>query len=137
MTSLELAICLGEIPDEYIVEARQTAQRENQSIRKIWLIAAVIALAALLVGCAVVYTLRLENLRIGQAEIPQSQVVTDGTNPTETETPVEILSLQGIRGSVNYQANQEWLNFIQSYTPKPVSGWDTSSESISTPNARA
>ena len=50
MTSLELAICLGEIPDEYIMEARQTAQRENQSIRKIWLIAAVIALAALLVG---------------------------------------------------------------------------------------
>lgn len=128
MTSLELAICLGEIPDEYIVEARQTAQRENQSIRKIWLIAAVIALAALLVGCAVVYALRLENLRIGQAEIPQPQVVTDGTNPTETETPVEILSLQGIRGSVNYQANQEWLNFIQSYTPKPVSGWDSSPE---------
>lgn len=128
MTSLELAIYLGEIREEFITEARNPEQRQHQSLRRIWLIAAVIALAALLVGCAVVYALQLENLRIGQAEIPQPQVVIEGTSPAETEATMEVLSLQGIRGSVNYQANQEWLNFSQSYTPKPISGWDSSPE---------
>lgn len=128
MTSLELAIYLGEIREEFITEARNPEQRQHQSLRRIWLIAAVIALAALLVGCAVVYALQLENLRIGQAEIPQPQVVIEGTSPAETEATMEVLSLQGIRGSVNYQANQEWLNFTQSYTPKPISGWDSSPE---------
>lgn len=128
MTSLELAIYLGEIREEFITEARNPEQEQHQSLRRIWLIAAVIALAALLVGCAVVYALRLENLRIGQMEIPQPQIVTEGTAPAETEATMEVLSLQGIRGSVNYQANQEWLNFTQSYMPKPVSGWESSPE---------
>lgn len=128
MTSLELAICLGEIRGEFITEARHPEQGKSQGLRRIWLIAAVIVLAALLVGCAVVYALRLENLRIGQLDIPKPHTVTEGTDPVETEATVEVLSLQGIRGSVNYQANQEWLNFTQSYTPKPISGWGSSPE---------
>ena len=90
MTSWELAIYLGEIREEFITEARNPEQGRHQSLRRIWLIAAVIALAALLVGCAVVYALRLENLRIGQAEIPQPQVVIEGTAPAETEATMEV-----------------------------------------------
>lgn len=128
MTSLELAICLGEIRGEFISEARQTVQAKQRNHRKIWLIAAAIALAALLVGCAVAYALRMENLRIGQVKIPQPVAVSEGTSPVEMAVEMDILSLQGIRGSVNYQANQEWLDFTQSYTPDLVSDWDSSPE---------
>ncbi len=93
------------------------------SIRKPFLIAAVIAMMLLLVGCAVAYVLSMKQINIGQQQIlqdvfeydPESgQAVAYLGQETVTE---EVLTLAGIKGSRNYRAAQEWFAFKQEYDP--------------------
>lgn len=56
MTSMELLELLGSVRDKYVVEARSdTAPAKTISLKRTFLIAAVIALTLLLVGCTVAY----------------------------------------------------------------------------------
>lgn len=78
---------------------------ERYSLRKrFWLIAAIVALTLLLVGCAVVYMMHLDDLVLGKES--------DATGGTEEIT---LLSLQGFADSPNYQAAKEWMEFLNSY----------------------
>ncbi len=61
MKAMDLLVGLGSVKDSYVIGAeefrqgKQKAQIKRLSTRKAWLIAAVIALTLLLVGCAVAY----------------------------------------------------------------------------------
>lgn len=61
MKAMDLLVGFGSVKDSYVISAeefrqgKQKAQIKRLSTRKMWLIAAVIALALLLVGCAVAY----------------------------------------------------------------------------------
>ena len=72
MKAMDLLVGFGSVKDSYVISAeefrqgKQKAQMKRLSTRKMWLIAAVIALMLLLVGCAVVYVLRMQNLKVGE-----------------------------------------------------------------------
>ena len=61
MKAMDLLVGFGSVKDSYVISAeefrqgKQKAQSKRMSTRKMWLIAAVIALMLLLVGCAVAY----------------------------------------------------------------------------------
>lgn len=61
MKAIDLLVGFGSVKDSYVISAeefrqgKQKAQIKRLSTRKMWLIAAVIALMLLLVGCAVAY----------------------------------------------------------------------------------
>ena len=61
MKAMDLLVGFGSVTDSYVISAeefrqgKQKAQMKRLSTRKMWLIAAVIALMLLLVGCAVAY----------------------------------------------------------------------------------
>jgi len=61
MKAIDLLVGFGSVKDSYVIGAeefrqgRQKAQIKHLSTRKVWLIAAVIALTLLLVGCTVAY----------------------------------------------------------------------------------
>lgn len=61
MKAMDLLVGFGSVKDSYVISAeefrqgKQKAQMKRLSTRKMWLIAAVIALMLLLVGCAVAY----------------------------------------------------------------------------------
>ena len=61
MKAMDLLVGFGSVKDSYVISAeefrqgKQKAQIKRLSTRKMWLIAAVIALMLLLVGCAVAY----------------------------------------------------------------------------------
>lgn len=94
--------------------------------RRTLLVAIVCLLALLLAGCGIAYMLSLRQLELGTQTIPlPTDASQDGTAPTETETRLTVFSLQGIEGTPNYQANQEWLAFTQSYTPSGGDYWDS------------
>ncbi len=94
--------------------------------RRTLLVAIVCLLALLLAGCGIAYMLSLRQLELGTQTIPlPTDASQDGTAPTETEMQLTVFSLQGIEGAPNYQANQEWLAFIQSYTPSGGDYWDS------------
>lgn len=120
MTGKDLLIGLGDIDPKYYHEAEtiQPKMQKHIVLRRPLLIAALISLLLLLVGCAVVYALRLQNMKIGK--IIESQPVM-AENDMEIvgyqDVELEVLTLAGLKGSPNYQAAQEWYRFTQSYDP--------------------
>lgn len=103
MNSNELLDILGDVRSEYILEAQKhrtappATQTRHSPIKRILLIAAVVALLAAMVGFAAI-VLNLSGLKLGTF---------DG----------DLLSLQGMTGSKNYLAAQEWRNYLDSYDP--------------------
>ena len=78
MTSFQLLKGLTGIDSEFLVrvEQRTDKQKEMKSHRGIhrpFLLAALIALLLMLVGCGIVYVLHLQDLKIGEQTVPQTQ----------------------------------------------------------------
>ena len=112
MNSNDLFDIIGETPERYVLDAANANTKvipmRKRSTKRMWLIAAIIALILCLVGCAVAYILSLDNMILG------TDFIEDRTGVTEPRTR---LSLQGYVGSNSYQAAKEWFDFLQSYDP--------------------
>lgn len=133
MTGKDLFIALGDISPQYYEEAENdtlAASPGHKTLRRPLLIAAVIALTLLLVGCAVIYVLNLEQLvvvdhtdkMVSTFQDDKSDTILDGSTETLPETTAgpfvaeKVLSLQGYEGSPSYNALQEWLTYAAEYT---------------------
>lgn len=119
MNANDLLDMIGDAKGSYIVEAQkyrsgeQKPQRKRLSLNRTVLIAAVIALMALLVGCAVVYVLSLQDMAVGESTYYTSRRSKEGDIlPTEEKTTT-LISLQ----NANQSALREWLEFTESYDP--------------------
>ena len=115
MNAMDLMTGLNNVRDKFVVSAGEFRQgrQEVRALpkRRLWLIAAVIALALLLVGCSVAVVLRLQALTI-----PEN---TSGI-PCETNFSGEELnpiSIQGYMGMDSYAAFREWREFLSTYDP--------------------
>ena len=112
MNSNDLFDIIGETPERYVLDAANVNVKvipmRKRSPKRMWLIAAIIALILCLVGCAVAYVLSLDNMILG------TEFIEDRTGVTEPRTR---LSLQGFVGSNSYQASKEWFDFLQTYDP--------------------
>ena len=123
MNGKDIFLGLKYVGEDLVEEAEfdsfpETEKKMRSGIRtmgrKPLLIAALIGLMLFLMGCAWV-VMKMQDLKIGHQEVQ-----------TEQESiQLEVLSLQGIEGTANYLANQEWLQFQSKYVPTPVSGWDS------------
>ena len=117
MNAMDLMTGLNNVRDKFIVSAGEfrQGQREVRALpkRKLWLIAAVIALALLLVGCAVVYVLRMQSLKVGEFSfyIPTEYDENGEAIPMASHEPITLLSRQG----TNMEALKEWIAFKNSY----------------------
>lgn len=108
MNGKDIFVGLQYIDRRYIVEAAEAvlSGKKKMNVKRGLLIAAVIALMLLLVGCAVVYVLRLQDMAFGN----RVQEYYDGTTQERT-----LLSLQGIKGTPGYEATKEWYEWLESY----------------------
>lgn len=119
MKPIDLLKSLGNVKDTYVISAEEfrqgkpQAQVKRMSPKGAFLIAAVIALMLLLVGCAIVYVLRMQNLHVGEYNIYVPEVYDDNGNviPVETRKPTQLLSIQG----VHMEALAEWIEFTNGY----------------------
>lgn len=120
MNSFEILQSLTDIPNEQILSARdrlgydQDRRTERKHMpKRFLLIAAIVVLIALLVGCAVVYMLHLEDLKVGtyQQQVPVVYDSEGNVIPPETRAPRMQISLQG----ANMEALTEWLAFTNTY----------------------
>ena len=112
MNGNELFDIIGETPERYVLEAASASARKRPASRML-LIAAVIALVGLLVGCAVAYVFGLQDLKVGEWNFHVPPAYDDEGNliPVETHAPITRLSLQG----ANMEALSEWLEFTNNY----------------------
>ena len=126
MNGKDLLIGLGNINPKYYDEAENetiASETRQRTMRRPLLIAAIIVLTALLVGCATVCLLSMKEINIGQQQTYQDVFAYDSESGQaiaylgqETVTE-QVLTLAGIKGSRNYQAAQEWFAFKQEYDP--------------------
>lgn len=114
MTAMDLLETIGSIKDQYILEASSGAHSKRHiSIRRSLLIAAVVALMLLLVGCAVIYVLRMQDMKVGEYRfyVPAEYDENGNVIPVESQEPITLLSLQ----RTNMEALAEWVAFTNTY----------------------
>lgn len=117
MNGKELLTALGNIDPRYYDEAENAALVSRKvPLRKTLLAAAVIALTLLLVGCAVVYALRLQDMSIGKETYTQD-FGTDGRKIDPVEKTRDVMTLYGHSGDPIQQALTEWFDFRNTYDP--------------------
>ena len=128
MNGKDLLIDLGNISQKYYEEAENgniSATTKYKTLRKPLLIAAIIGLLMLLIGCAA-YFYSLQRLVVIDHTKEVIAVVEEDISRNATETvpktdagPVvaeQVLSLQGYEGSPAYLALQEWWEYAIDYT---------------------
>ena len=129
MTNLELFTALGGISAENLFGAEELQSRPGvrtngkMKMKRAVLIAAVIALTLLLVGCAVVYVLSLNGIKLGD-QLVTYDVYDENPNSKDPFTVVgqetytqQVLTLAGLDGTPASQAAREWYAFCESYDP--------------------
>ena len=117
MNAHDILDMIGDAKGTYVWDAQQIRSgATGTKVRKtpakiIWLIAAVIALTLLLVGCAVVYMLRMQDIKVG--ELSHYMPVDEDGNVISSDKPqsITLLSLQG----VHLDAMSEWVTFTENY----------------------
>lgn len=112
MTNLELLNILTNVRGEYTLQAQELRSGQRKQLRvmhkkRIFLIAAVISLLLLLVGCAAVL-IGMQKVSLGHMVFTDSREETFGK---------DVISLHGYIDSPEYQAVLEWMEFENSYDP--------------------
>ena len=100
MNTMDILYGLNDVRDSYVIAAEEFRQGKQQVRRlpkkKLWLVAAIVALALLLVGCAVVYASGwLQQVFSMRSDVPLSAEQIDYIESNE----------QPVRQT---QGNQEW-----------------------------
>lgn len=110
---------IGDAKGAYVWDAQQVRSgavpipKRKLPTKKMWLIAAIVALMLLLVGCTVVYLLRMQDMKVGEYSfyVPDEYDEDGNVIPHETHEPIIQLSLQGM----NMEALSEWTAFTNTY----------------------
>ena len=107
MKAMDILETIGSIRDKYILEAHSqtAAPKKRMPSKRLFLIAAIIALMLLLVGC-VAYILGLKDMYVGEYTHDAGFAGTQNS---------DMISLQGYAGSPEYLAAKEWNEYLLSY----------------------
>ena len=127
MTGRDLLKGMSYVNAKYVEEADKAEALEEKSRvrrlggRRALLAAAVIAMMLMLVGCAVVYVMKMQDMKVGELTETQYVFATDGMSILGTEeVSQQVLTLNGLKGSPGYQAALEWYEFKQEYDPDHI-----------------
>lgn len=119
MNGKELLESMNYVNAMYIEEAETAtfqASESHRPLKRPLLIAAIVALMLMLVGCAVVYVLKMQDLKIADTKETVPVFATDGQSVVGYEVEdYEVLTLAGLKGSPGYQAAMEWYEFESNY----------------------
>ena len=110
MNANQLLDVIGEVRTEYLSAALATKEKRpaRRNVHRIVLIAAIVSLTVLLLGCAVV-AWKLQDMKLGEFTYTEPRYIDEeGNKIPATEKTHDVLSLQGIAGSPEYMAAQEW-----------------------------
>lgn len=120
MNGKDLLTGMSYVNSKYVEEAETSAFQETSTplrLKRPFLIAAIIALMLMLVGCAVVYVLRMQDIKIGEATATRDYRLVDGTYVEDPhEVSENILTLAGLKGTNAYLACADFYSFKEEYT---------------------
>ena len=123
MNGKDLLTKLGDIDQSYYAEAEGEGTSSAASpriLRKPLLVAALIAAALLLMGCAIAYALSLKDMTLQEKPITIDRFSDDGSEYLGEEVVTQqTLTLAGLKGTPGYLAAQEWYDYLEEYNAKP------------------
>ena len=114
---------IGSVNDKFIEEMYAPGEAKKKTInhhpaKRMWLIAAIITAMVFMMGCAIVYALKMENLWIADSNGNKLIIGDDGITIIGTESvEQQVLTLAGLKGTPAYTAAMEWYEFKQVYDP--------------------
>lgn len=123
MNGKDIFLGLKYVGEDLIAEA-ETAQFPAQvqpkkrpgRLRSPLLAAALIALTLLLVGCAMVYVMKMQDVKIAQSTEVQEYAQIDGTYVQQPqEVNINTLSLAGVKDTNAYKASADYYSFYTEY----------------------
>ena len=121
MNAHDILDMIGDAKGTYVWDAQQVRSGNIHSSekklfgKKLWLIAAIIALILLLVGCAIVYVMSLQDMKIGENTVTEPEHYGANWVVIEAkEKTYEYLSVQGFADSPNQQAVKEYRDYLDS-----------------------
>ncbi len=118
MNGKEIFLGLQYLGDDLIMEAEKKGFPKRKGIfRRPLLLAAVIALMLLLVGCAVVYVLNIQSLKLGDRLVTEEWWDAEQKTMVTETVSQQVLTFSGLKGSPNYEAAKEWYEFRKDYDP--------------------
>lgn len=127
MNAHDILDMIGDAKGTYVWDAQQVRSGNINSSgkklfsKKLWLIAAIIALILLLVGCAIVYVMSLQDMKIGEYSVTEPEHYGPNWVVIEArEKTVEVLSVQGFADSPNQQAVKEYRDYLGSIDGETV-----------------
>lgn len=119
MNLYDLLNVIGEAKESFVLEAIESRDRKSTkriSMRRPLLIAAIVAIMLLLVGCAVMYVLRLQDMSVGKETY--TQTFDDSGKAIEpVEKEWDVLTPFGHSGDPIQLATKEWSDFLETYDP--------------------
>lgn len=130
MNGKELITSLQFIGADLIAQAEFEIPARRKRAARPLLIAALAAAMLLLVGCSIVYVLRMQDFKVG--ERVNSMPIYDESYQVQGYNDVtqNILTLSGLKGSNKYKAAAEWYDFMQAFDPNN----DLQNEYYNSPN---
>ena len=123
MKGKDLFLGLSYIDKQYIEEAELESLPRRKTLRRPLLVAALVALTLLLVGCAAVYLLSLREIKLGEQDVtydvydysPENgEAVAYVGQDTMTQ---QVLTLAGLNNTPVSKAAREWYEFTETYDP--------------------
>jgi len=123
MKEKDLLLGLNYIDKTYIEEAELESLPKARTFRRPLLVAAIVALTLLLVGCAAVYLLSLREIKLGEQDAtydvydysPENgEAVAYVGQDTMTQ---QVLTLAGLNNTPVSKAAREWYEFTETYDP--------------------
>ena len=121
MSGKDLLVDLGNISQKYYDEAEnETIEKASgyRTLKKPLLIAAIVALMLLMMGCAVVYVLRMQDMSIGKETYTQTFDDLGKYLEEPVEKTADVLTLYGHSGDNIQKATAEWFAFLETYDPE-------------------
>ena len=137
----ELFLAIGGLESARLAKTEETPRSVKRPKPRLVLIAAVIALAALLVGCAAYYALSMKRVKIGESAGQRDYTLVDGVYEKDPHTvSTNILTLSGLEGSNAYKACADYYAFQEEYDRNmeqmieagtlPEDFWDTYADTM-------
>lgn len=131
MNGKDIFLGLKYVGDDLIEKAEygqfptkaEKAVKMHRGLRRPLVLAAAICLMLLLVGCAVVYVLSMQGIKLGEQTVTR-EVFEYDPNSGEAVAYVgkenyveQVFTIAGLQDSPANQAAQEWFSFTQEYDP--------------------
>ncbi len=101
----------------FSTKAETETLKKRKAFRRPFLLAAIIALCLLLVGCGVVYVLKMQDLWLGSQQVTQERWDDEQKTMVSETVSQQVLTFAGLKGTARYEAAKEWYEFEQTYDP--------------------